>query len=149
MRSISRDIVGAFIFSNDGYLLLGKSYKGGVYQGSWIVPGGGIEPGETNDQALKREVLEETGIDISAQKIEKMNIDLKGQSQKTLRETGETVLVNMIFHNFLVTMDKSSRDIEASSEDDFTNPTWHRQTELSDLELSDPTKETLAKLGLI
>lgn len=65
MRTIQRDIVGAFIFSSDNKLLLGKSIKGGVYPDYWIVPGGGMEPDETKVEAVKRETLEETGIDIS------------------------------------------------------------------------------------
>ena len=42
MRTIHRDIVGGFIFSKDGRLLLGKNCKGGVYEGSFVVPGGGV-----------------------------------------------------------------------------------------------------------
>ncbi len=37
--------------------------------GMWCVPGGAIELGETLEQALKREVKEETGLDISNPKL--------------------------------------------------------------------------------
>ena len=55
---------GAFLFSKDNKLLLGRSIRGGVYPDCWIVPGGGVEPDETNLDTLKRETKEETGIDI-------------------------------------------------------------------------------------
>lgn len=40
--------------------------KSGPYAGHWLLPGGGMEPGETAEAAVVREVLEETGIKVSA-----------------------------------------------------------------------------------
>jgi 8-oxo-dGTP diphosphatase len=49
----------AIIVNNDRVLLLNT-----VHTGTYSLPGGGIEIGETIEDALKREVREETGIDI-------------------------------------------------------------------------------------
>lgn len=65
MKTISRDIAGAILFSNDEHVLIGKNNKGGVYEDLWVIPGGGIDEGETIEQAVCREILEEVGIDIS------------------------------------------------------------------------------------
>jgi nucleoside triphosphatase len=53
--------VGAFIFSPQGELLLVQSHK---WHDKWVVPGGHVELGETLEQALVREALEETGLEV-------------------------------------------------------------------------------------
>jgi nucleoside triphosphatase len=53
--------VGAMIFNPEGKLLLVKQDK---WKGRYVVPGGHIELGETMEDALRREVKEETGLDI-------------------------------------------------------------------------------------
>lgn len=149
MRTIQRDIVGAFLFSRDYKLLLGKSIKGGVYPDCWIVPGGGVEADETNEEAVIRETLEETGIDITSAKIEQIAGALNGQSEKTLRETGEKVLVEMKFYNFKATLDGKADDISISNEDDFIEARWFSVEELKSLKLSPPTITTLQKIGCL
>ena len=53
--------VGALIFNKQGKILLMKSHK---WRNQYVVPGGHIEIGETARNALKREILEETGLRI-------------------------------------------------------------------------------------
>jgi len=53
--------VGALIFSPEGKLFLMKSHK---WRHRYVVPGGHIELGERMEDALRREIKEETGLDI-------------------------------------------------------------------------------------
>ncbi|EOD00126.1 NUDIX domain-containing protein [Caldisalinibacter kiritimatiensis] len=53
--------VGAIIFNPDKKILLCKSSK---WDNNYVIPGGHIELGETMEEALRREVLEETGLKI-------------------------------------------------------------------------------------
>lgn len=53
--------VGALIFNREGKLFLMCSHK---WKGKWVVPGGHIELGERMEDALRREVREETNLDI-------------------------------------------------------------------------------------
>lgn len=54
-------VAGGIIYNEKGEVFLTKSSKWGDF---WQVPGGHIEIGETAEQALKREIKEETGLDI-------------------------------------------------------------------------------------
>ncbi|HLC36641.1 MAG TPA: NUDIX domain-containing protein [archaeon] len=53
--------VGALVFSKEGKIFLMKSHK---FRDKYVIPGGHIELGETMEQALKREVKEETNLKI-------------------------------------------------------------------------------------
>jgi 8-oxo-dGTP diphosphatase len=58
---IERDAQG-----REGRFLLTSRPGGKVYAGYWEFPGGKFEPGETVEQALRRELHEELGITIGA-----------------------------------------------------------------------------------
>ena len=53
--------VGALIINQEGKLFLMKTHK---FRGSYVVPGGHIELGERMEDAVRREVKEETGLDV-------------------------------------------------------------------------------------
>lgn len=51
--------VGALIFNRKGEVFLMKSHK---WKNKYVIPGGHIELGEGIEEALKREIKEETGL---------------------------------------------------------------------------------------
>ena len=53
------DVVSALIYDDKGNILLVKNRKGDSFY--WGLPGGAVEDGETLEQAVVREVIEETG----------------------------------------------------------------------------------------
>lgn len=90
--------IGVFgLIIEDGKVLLGRRRD----IDWWNLPGGGMEPGETVDEALRREVLEETGLTVRVGRL--VGVYSKPQKQEvvlaflceivggTLVETEETV----------------------------------------------------------
>lgn len=69
-RPITEVAVGVLIQRDaqgrEGQFLLTSRPAGKVYAGYWEFPGGKFEPGETLEQALRRELHEELGITIGA-----------------------------------------------------------------------------------
>jgi putative (di)nucleoside polyphosphate hydrolase len=66
MKKLHRPNVAAMIRSRDGLLLLGQRSD---YQESWQFPQGGVDAGESDEEALHREVLEEVGLAAGAYSI--------------------------------------------------------------------------------
>ncbi len=64
-RKVVDVAVGVLIRSNGDFLLTSRP-QGKVYAGYWEFPGGKLEPGESVEAALWRELQEELGIEIGA-----------------------------------------------------------------------------------
>ena len=64
MSASRLEVAAAVILRADGKFLLAQRPAKKVYAGYWEFPGGKIESGESAEQALKRELHEELGIDI-------------------------------------------------------------------------------------
>jgi len=59
---VHRQAARALILTPDHHLLLCRIHAPGGGPGFWIAPGGGLEPGETQDEGLRRELQEELGL---------------------------------------------------------------------------------------
>ena len=57
------EVVAAIIYKDGAYFATQRGY--GEFEGMWEFPGGKIEPDESSEDALKREIQEELGIDIT------------------------------------------------------------------------------------
>jgi len=70
------DVAVGILLDAQGRFLLTSRPEGKVYAGYWEFPGGKLEPGETVEQALRRELHEELGIaidDVEPWKVELMD----------------------------------------------------------------------------
>lgn len=111
----------------------------GVFPGQWGLPGGGIEPGERMDYALKRELREELGIEIS---------DIHtaffkdGEYNKLLpgRAAQPVYMIFLVFH-----CRHSGGRITLNEE--FSEYRWVGETDLPGLDLNVETADTLRRLG--
>ncbi len=61
---MTRQEVVAAVIERDGRILVAQRHSG-LHAGKWEFPGGKVEPGESPEAALRREIDEEFGVEIS------------------------------------------------------------------------------------
>jgi|SRR5215469_5478826 len=59
-------VAAVVLVDSDGRVLLAQRPEGKAMAGLWEFPGGKVDPGETPENALIRELREELGIDVAA-----------------------------------------------------------------------------------
>jgi len=125
-----RDVVEAILVSNKNEILLQKKtidYEFGPGEG--CIFGGVIEEGETLEQALKREIKEELGIEIKGYKLfEVADYQAKGYAGKR--------------HVFVVNINKNISDIKITEGAGFA---FFDKSELESLKIIKPCKESLKR----
>jgi ADP-ribose pyrophosphatase YjhB (NUDIX family) len=70
-QKIQRTAAYALLQDQDRILLC--RLTGGPVEGKWTLPGGGVEFGEHPEEAVVREVAEETGLEVVVNRLEKVN----------------------------------------------------------------------------
>lgn len=90
---IDRTVVGAVVADPDGKVLLlhrsAEDYLGGL----WELPSGGVDDGETLIEALRREVVEETGLSVEAVGDHLGHFDYRSGSGRATRQFNFSVAV--------------------------------------------------------
>lgn len=139
MKTIHRTIVSALIFSRDGKLLMGMKDP----------TSGGVEEGETQEQALHRELLEEVGIDTSNCTVTLADNQGTGETEKILKETGERVLCKMQFNVYRVEINKDAKDVAARAGDDLVQLEWVGLDQLNNYKMTPPSVGLFERLGCL
>jgi len=144
-----RTIAAGLIISADNMVLLGRKDSSSYYPDCWHLPGGGVKDGETPEQALVREIQEETGINLEMEQalIEMADDQGRGEHIKT-DSNGRRILVEMEFLVFKVTLAKTSAQMEARPGSDLEELRWVDLKQLSELKHTLPSRELFERLRL-
>ena len=141
MDTIRTRVIAVPILTDaDGRVLLCRMADGrGVFPGQWALPGGGVEPGERIDDALRREVREELGIELASWQ----PLLFKDDVLEKHFPDGSRRPIHMIFLVYRCT--PSGAPIVLNEE--FSEYGWFRPGELSALALNPLTRATLSQAG--
>jgi len=98
-------------------------------EGTWTMPGGKLEFGESFEDGAKREVLEETGVDISSEKIEIISLS------NDMVPDAHFVTIGIICHSF-------NGEPQVTEPDEITQWKWFSLDELP-TPLFEPSKKII------
>ncbi|MFC1912626.1 NUDIX domain-containing protein [Chloroflexota bacterium] len=133
--------VGAIIEDAAGRVLLAKHVpeRGGFWQGKWICPGGKLELGETIEDGIKREVREETQLEVDL-------IRALPALDTIVRSDGDIAL-HVIYIDYLARV--SGGTLKAG--DDIGEAIWVEKKRIPEIwsELHDDTKRLFRIAGII
>ena len=124
--------MGAIIADPGGRLLLiRRGHEPGL--GLWSVPGGRVEPDETDEQAVIREVREETGLSVVVERlVGSVRRPAPGGAVFDIRDYGATVTGGTL-----------------TSGDDADEARWVERAEMAALPLTDGLMEALTEWGVL
>ena len=125
--------VGALVHDDEGRLLV-VHRAGEPGAGQWSIPGGRVEPGESDEQAVRREVLEETGLHV-----------LVGMRVGTVQRPGPAGVIYDI-RDYACSLTVVTTPVPG---DDAAAVRWASRRELKALDLVDGLWEALIEWGML
>jgi 8-oxo-dGTP pyrophosphatase MutT (NUDIX family) len=131
-------VVASAIIELNGKILLGKKGTGvGPYPDAWHFPGGGIKLEEESvEDAVRREVKEETGLDLA--RVEKVGFEEDFKPNKH----GEMT------HYLFIIFKVRPTSVDFTPGDDLVELKWFPKEELSGLNMPEPSKKALKSINL-
>ena len=124
--------VGVVVFRNEEVLLVKR--KRAPYKGQWSIPGGKQELGETVTQAARRELMEETGVEVNELTlIDVVDIIVRDEEGKIL------------YHYIVADYRAHWLSGECSPGDDAQDVQWFNLNKLGSISLLDKTRKIILK----
>lgn len=124
--------VGGVVISNDRALLIKRGHP--PLEGQWSIPGGLLEVGETLMEGVRRELREETGLEVRPLELievfERIELDANGKPR---------------YHYVVLDYFCERADGEACAGSDVTHVAWARQEELEQYSLSAAATRVISK----
>ncbi|BBV75424.1 nucleoside triphosphatase NudI [Raoultella planticola] len=138
-----RTIVCPLIQNEGHYLLCKMADDRGVFPGQWALSGGGVEPGERIEEALRREIGEELGGALRLTQITPWTFrdDIRVKTYADGRQE-EIYMIYLIFDCF-------SANREVTLNDEFQAYAWVKPQDLHRYDLNVATRKTLTQKGLL
>ena len=124
--------VGAAIVSNGRILLVRRAAE--PLKGQWSIPGGALEVGEKLHDGIRREALEETGLQVEPQ-------DILGVFDRIYTDDEGRIQYHYVVADYLCHLVGG----EARASSDVSQIKWVREAELSALELTESIEEVVRK----
>jgi ADP-ribose pyrophosphatase YjhB (NUDIX family) len=124
--------VGALIVQNSRILLVERGHE--PLKGYWSLPGGILEVGETLDQAIRREVLEETGLVIEP-------VEVVEIFERIMRDDQGRAEYHYVLADYLCRVTGG----ELCAADDASRAEWFTREQLDGLKLTEGTLPVILK----